>query len=275
MNNKDWPVQIAGLAIVAGVVVGLGIWGQLPVRQEINQLRQAVAPAEGLILPVVLGDLEQRLISTGVIDEDKWSALYVNFGDRLTSADPLVINQDNAGYLLNLLWAFGLANQNRILTEGPMATVGETGNFASTGGWTLARGEVMDHYAAHELITLTADQHTLIELVSKNVYRPCCDNSTHFPDCNHGMAMLGLLTLGASQGLGEEELYELALTANRYWFPDAYLTIARFEEQFSRDWRKRSAQELLGADYVSASGLRRIREQTAAVERGLGSSCGV
>ena len=42
------------------------------------------------------------------------------------------------------------------------------------------------------------------------VYRPCCDNATHFPDCNHGMAMLGLLELMAAQGASEEEMFAAA-----------------------------------------------------------------
>ena len=37
--------------------------------------------------------------------------------------------------------------------------------------------------------------------IAKNAYRSCCDNSTFFQDCNHGWALLGLLQLGAGQGL--------------------------------------------------------------------------
>lgn len=31
----------------------------------------------------------------------------------------------------------------------------------------------------------------------------CCGNSTYFPDCNHGAAMLGFIELAVSQGLVE------------------------------------------------------------------------
>ena len=59
----------------------------------------------------------------------------------------------------------------------------------------------MNHYSMHRFIVLTPEQQALVEKVSKGIYRPCCGNSVYFPDCNHGMAMLGLLELMASQGV--------------------------------------------------------------------------
>ena len=48
----------------------------------------------------------------------------------------LKITNENAGYLLNLFWALGLANKNPILDTGEMANpaYGGAQNFASTGG---------------------------------------------------------------------------------------------------------------------------------------------
>ena len=46
------------------------------------------------------------------------------------------------------------------------------GNFASTGGWTLAKGSAMDHYNMHSLVTLTAEQQALVDRVSRGIYRP-------------------------------------------------------------------------------------------------------
>ena len=97
---------------------------------------------------------------------------------------------------------------------------GGAGNFASTGGWTLAQGDVMNHYSMHSFITLTPEQQVLVEKISKEIFRPCCNNSTYFPDCNHGMAMLGLLELMASQGTSEAEMYKIAKEVNSYWFPE-------------------------------------------------------
>ena len=120
------------------------------------------------------------------------------------------MTQENSGTILNLLWAFGLANKNEILEKGPMMDkrYGGAENFASTGGWTLSKGDSMNHYSMHSFITLTPQQQSLVEKVSQNIYRPCCGNSTYFPDCNHGMAMLGLLELLASQGISENEMYK-------------------------------------------------------------------
>ena len=142
-----------------------------------------------------------KLVSLGVIDSEK--------------ADPAELSE------LNLLWAFGLANKNPVLEEGPMMDVSHDGpeHMASVGGWTLARGSAMDHYSQYELVTLTLAEQVLLEKVAKKVYRPCCSNSTYFPDCNHGMAMLGMLELMASRGASEKMMLQEADKKNAEWFP--------------------------------------------------------
>jgi hypothetical protein len=83
-----------------------------------------------------------------------------------------------------------------------------------------------DYYNQFEILALTPEQDELVKRVAKNIYRPCCGNSTACRDCNHGAAMLGLLQLGAAQGLSEEELYDEALAFNSFWFPDNYQKMA-------------------------------------------------
>jgi len=273
MNNKI-IAKVVGLVVVLAVVIGLGLIAKAPARSALADMREQVTPTAGVELPVVWGDLTEQLIATGIIDQTKLNPAKIT----ATTGGRIMITKDNAKEVLNLLWALGLANNNRILTAGPMTDEqygGDPSRFASTGGWTLAVGEGMDHYAKHELITLTPAQQLLVESVSRNVYRPCCDNPTHFPDCNHGLAMLGLLELGASQGLNEEELYQLALVANRFWFPDTYLTIAQYFGQLGQDWQSVEPRVILGADYSSGSGFAKIKEQVVRSERGLGTSCGV
>ncbi len=155
------------------------------------------------------------------------------------------------------------------------ARYGDAGNFASTAGWTLARGNAMDHYGKHSFVDLTPEGQATVERVSKNIFRPCCDNSTYFPDCNHGMAMLGLLELMASQGVSEEEMYRAALKVNAYWFPDTYLTIAQYLNAKGIDWQEANPKEILGAGFSSISGYRRILESVDAFGEPQGSSCGV
>ena len=178
---------------------------------------EKVLPSEGVVIPVRWGNLGAQMMGEGVIDGEKFEELYASRGGLDDETKNLLygetngnlkITSKNSGIILNLLWALGLGTKNAILEEGPMndPKYNGAGNFASTGGWSLARGAAMDHYSKHSFLTLTQEQQALVESVSKNIYRPCCGNSTYFPDCNHGMAMLGLLELMAAQGVSEEEI---------------------------------------------------------------------
>lgn len=230
---------------------------------------EAVIPNEGVTLPVRWGELGVGLVGNGVIDEQKLEALYAErggFTDEMRSflrdkgSEKVVMNRENSGYLLNLFWALGLGTKNTILEKGPMMDprYGGAGNFASTGGWTLARDGAMSHYSRHSFFTLTSEQQALVEKVSQNIYRPCCGNSTYFPDCNHGMAMLGLLELMASQGVSEGDMYAAALKVNSYWFPNNYLTIASYMETKGTPWNKVDPKQMLGAEFSSAGGYQAI-----------------
>lgn len=204
-----------------------------------------------------LAGLERTLIEAGVIDASRFSG--------------------NARSELNVLWAFGLANKNPILTEGPMMDprYGNAGNFASTGGWTLARGSAMDHYAMHRFVTLTEEEQGLVERVSKNIYRPCCGNPVYFPDCNHGMAMLGFLTILAADGAGEDEMYRAALTMNRKWFPDTYDTIDRYFTAKNMPSVDEDPKLALSYDFSSVAGYQRVLAEVAPAPSQGGGSCGV
>ena len=176
------------------------------------------------------GNTGVKMAEAGVIDKDKFENLYNQRGGMTEAEKELfygsdnenfVITPENSGMALHMLWALGLSNKNPVLEEGPMMDpkYGGAGNFASTGGWTLGQGGAMEHYSMHSFVTLTSAEQKLMEKTAKNIYRPCCKNSTYFPDCNHGMAMLGLLELMASEGATEQEMYQAALEANALWFP--------------------------------------------------------
>lgn len=247
---------------------------------------QKVIPEEGVVLPVKWGDLGSRMISAGVIDKVKFKEIYAGRGGLNVEEKKLLegidngnlkITKENSGFILNLLWAFGLGNKNVVLEKGPMSNkeYGGAGNFASTGGWTLAQGDAMNHYSKHSFIVLTSEQQALVEKVSKGIFRPCCGNSTYFPDCNHGMAMLGLLELMASQGVSEDEMYKVALIVNSYWFPDTYITIAKYLDSQGKNWSKADPKEILGFDYSSGAGFQKIRSKMEDSGVGGGGSCGV
>ena len=250
---------------------------------DYDAIGEQVRPWGGVELPVAWGDLGRQLVESGAIDREKFVALYGSLSEeekRLlegNSSEQVRITRENAPYLLNLFWALGLANKNPILEdkeEMMNSEYGGAGGFASTGGWTLARGDSMEHYSAHSLVVLTEEQQALVEKISRGIYRPCCDNSTHFPDCNHGMAMLGLLELMASQGASEEEMWNSALAVNSYWFPDTYETIATYMKGEGVEWSNVDPQEVLGYDYSSASGFARVAAEVAP-RSGSGASCSV
>lgn len=230
-QTKDEHSVHIGILVLAVAVASYFAYaagqGALKTNSE-PQKEEKIEESASFTISATWGDLGIKMASVGVIDPEKFEALYAKRGE-LTDAEKqtlygkdnknLKINKKNAGFWLNVLWPLGLGNKNDVLESGPMSQYGDMGRFASTGGWILAKGNAMDHYSRHRFIVLTEEQQKLVERVSKNVYRPCCRNSTYFPDCNHGMAMLGLLELMASQGVPEEEMYKVAEKVNSYWFP--------------------------------------------------------
>ncbi len=235
--------------------------------QERNDVFAEINPVNGYQLDVTYGDLGPKMLSAGVIDFDKFKNIYEKGGQPLTQdqLDVLTQNTDkkititrtNAYFLLNFFWALGLANQSKILTDGAMVkqAPGQTANFASTGGWSLGKGDPMNYYAKSNLISLTSDQETEVENVSNNIYRPCCDNPTSFPDCNHGMALLGMLQLMAAHGASENQMYDAAKYFNAFWFPSNYYDLALyFKNKEGESFSQIPGSVILGRDYSSASG---------------------
>ena len=255
-----------------------------PARLSLEQQKE-ISLQNGVELPVRWGDIGVQMVEAGVIDEVKFENLYAGRGgmsesDKKLLTDRndgnLVITPKNSGVMLNMLWALGLGNKNPILENGPMMDpkYGGAGNFASTGGWTLANGNAMTHYSMHKFITLTPEQQALVERVAKNIYRPCCGNSTYFPDCNHGMAMLGLLELMASQGVSETDMYKVALQVNTLWFPGQYEAIKTFIASQGTDWNTVDPKKILGAEYSSATGIQKVMSQIKPQEQKGGTGCG-
>ena len=253
--------------VVAGIIITLAILSKnenkIVVKGEIEQV------SDGVVLPIVWGDLGAKLVSVGAIDDSKL---------KVINDEKLKITQENASQILNLFWALGLASKNPILESGEMADkkYGGPQNFASTAGWTIAKGNPMDHYNHHKFFNLTPEQQALVDKVSRGIYRPCCGNSTHFPDCNHGMAMLGLLELMASQGVSEKDMWKSALIVNSYWFPDNYDTIATYMKNRGIEWKNVNPQEILGINYSSAQGYAKISTQVVKPQQPKSSgSCSV
>ena len=249
-------------------------------------ISQEVFSAEGVELPIAWGSLGKQMIDDGVIDEAKFRALFegglTNQDEQMltgTIEQPLVLTQENSRFMLDMLWAFGLANKNDILENGEMTDPtygGDASKFASTGGWSLAKGAGFDHYSQHTYVTLNDEQQALVDKVSRGIYRPCCGNSTHFPDCNHGMAMLGLLELMAKNGATEEQMYQVALQVNSYWFPQTYLDLATYFKEQGQEWNEVDPKVALGQEYSSAQGYQKTRQEIKSLPKPQqgGGGCG-
>lgn len=260
---------------------------------DVAALSREINPPEGYALRVKPGKIGPQLLAAGAIDYKTFVQVYANAGQPLTdeqitiltkgSDQPVIINQDNAYFLLNFFWAVGLINQNTILTQGPMMRDGKdnAGNYASTAGWTIGAKLPVELYASTQLISLTAEQQKRLEEVAHNVFRPCCNNPTDFPDCNHGMAMLGLLELMAAQNATVDELFKAAKYVNAYWYPQQSLELAvAFKAERGADFTAVDARELTSAKYSSGSGFKAAHQWLA--NNGLlqqgpggGNNCGV
>lgn len=234
-------------------------------QQELSKLVAEVVPDQGYKTKIVLGDSIQKLIQSGAIDKNKFIKIYEQRGGlpeelktllEKPSNIPLTINKENSAYLINLLWPLGIANKSLTLTESDAAKPENINDLASTGGWSLGKNENgAVYYNKFEIVKLTPEQDALVKKVAENIFRPCCGNSTVFPDCNHGAAMLGMLELGAAQGLTENELYQEALKFNIFWFPDNYTKIAialKYTE--NSDFKNINPKILLSQKYSSGSG---------------------
>lgn len=256
-----------------------------------------VIPESGFRSRIKLGDSIVKLVRHGVIDVRKFENLYAGRGGlppelrKLLSApsyEPIRLTKQNADLYVNLLWPLGLANhmagnaQSPINKRSPLK--GQSlHDFASTGGWNLGKERQGGAYFNKlRIVALTPQQESLVVRIAKSTYRPCCDNSTFFQDCNHGSALLGLLQLGASQGLSEDELYREALAFNSFWFPRNYIYNALYMKVVKRqDWDKVDAKALMGSEFSSASGSATIQAEVAKIpnlvpkREGEGERCSV
>ena len=258
---------------------------------RINEIAASVLPASGFQSQVSLADSMVKLAQEGVIDREKFLAIYQSRGglpaelkDVLDqpASQPITLTQENASYYVNLLWALGLANYMESNKDSPMKKGNKLFNFASTGGWTLGRAKNGgEYFNKFKIVELTPEQEALVTKIAQNTYRPCCNNSTFFQDCNHGSALLGLLQLGASQGLSEEDLYREALAFNSFWFPSNYIPTAfYFAEVEGIAWADVDPKVVMSKDYSSISGWganvdKELRTRGLLPKSDDGASCGV
>lgn len=239
-----------------------------PNKIDLAKLQERVLSSKGYQYKIIWGDLGKQMINDGVIDEVKLAQALVgkdelpqNFKKYLNGeANKIELTQENAHFWLDVLWGLGLANKNKLLDEGDMQKYDNPANFASTGGYTISTSKPMDFYSKFSYLPLSEKQQTIVSEIAGDIYRPCCNNSTAFPDCNHGMAMLALIELMVSQNFSKDEIYKVALNFNTYWFPQTYLDIAYHFEKNNRDYKKVSPREILSKTFSSGAGYAVVRK---------------
>ncbi len=300
--KKAIPLKLV-VIIVINVIVILGITEYYLLKKSFNRqitavmeqnnpgalvekITRQVMPANGYTTSLSWGDIGEKLVEAGAIDMEKYEEIFTSNTNGKQDLDifsgnkdkSIAINENNSRLVVNTLWALGLVNKSKVLDEGPMAT-GETPteNFASTAGWTLGTKQAMELYSSEEIIPLNDEQQEQVQKIAENVFRPCCGNSTAFPDCNHGMAALGYIEIAVANGLSEAQIYKDLLAFNSFWFPTTYVEMAVFfEKEEGLSWEAVDAKLALSADYSSAQGAQKISQAVQNVPglKSQGGSCG-
>ena len=225
-------------------------------------------PEGGVELPVAWGDIGPRLIALGVIDEAKFKQavkLTPEQEEILTkgSDKKIVIDATNGQFIVDMLWALGLAQKSIVYEEGPMGKEykKEAGNFASTGGWSLARGEAMQYLNRYDLIKLTPEQQKKwVKLLKTSTVRAAATQHG-FPTATTAWRLLRPLNSWCLRASMKKTIYRNVLALNSYWFSDTYVTIATL---FARDgiaWKDVDAKRVLGREYSSAQGAQAIMKK--------------
>lgn len=245
----------------------------LPLAASSDAILAKINPPQGFEINARFGNIGPKLLEVGAIDFEKMKNLYEQAGAPLSaeqikiltdgSSEKIRITPENSYFLLNFLWALGIANKNKILDEGPISQYGQDkiGNFASTGGWTLGKTEATEFFSQYEIIKLNQAQQKILEEFAYNSFRPCCSNPTAFPDCNHGAAALALGEIMASQGAKADDIFEAFKYLNAFWFPQTYFDVATyFQAKEGKDWSQIEGRVVAGSDYSTPQGWQRVRQ---------------
>ena len=266
----------------------------------INQaiLYAQVTPQAGYTLPFKWGDSIRKLIQAGALNVSNLTIILNNSHQPLTFSEKEILNGTYSGYIqFNstntefvqiVLWGLGINNNNTIITKGPIinastpyansinanSTLKQQLNqnitnqnitsqwvashyFASTGGYgpigKLQMGML-------NVINLTPLEQGEMYDVATHSYRPCCDNPTAFPDCNHGAAALGLIELLASQGANQTQMFSAVQYFYQYQFPQQFAEIAAYFDSQGMNYSQVNSSTVMGFNFSSYSGFSNVNQ---------------
>ena len=294
-------VTTGALTFTWGLGAGYALWGR-PSPAPAQAIAPPIVPTatpspptlpHSFTLPVAYGQLGPWMINAGAFAYDAFVQVYARAGQPLSEeqrtilqsgSDALItMDHSNSYFLLNFFWALGLVNSNPLLVSGALVANGggQIDGYASTGGWELAVKPIHQLFSSASLVTLDALQQARLEEAVTGIYRPCCNNPTSFPDCNHGMAMLGLLEVMATQGSDVDEMLHAAKMVNTYWFPSqSQELMLYYQGKHNIEFDDIPAREAVGNERFSSRGFVQVHEWLVSngklnVPNQNGSSCGV
>src|SRR3989344_1125249 len=141
-------------------------------------LANEVIPQNGFETNAKWGCTGKKLVESGAINLEKFKLLYERGGRPLTETqlsiltkctdETLKIDNGNAHFMLNVLWALGLSNKNALLDKIAKEADFDIGNLASTGGWPLGNIRGGELWGKYEIIKLNAGQQKIVEKVALN-----------------------------------------------------------------------------------------------------------
>ncbi len=227
---------------------------------DINNIIETVTPKAGFKTDVKWGEIVKKMVAEGVLDPVKleniltkryklemkpeWRAVLSGENSNLE------ISNDNAVFMMYVLWTFAKHNKNQILTDSPFVKYFKN--------YDIGVGRA--GYGDLKLLTLTPAQQAIAKKVAENANRPCCNNSTAAPDCSHGYSALGLVELMAAQGFSEEEIFKTFVQFNSYWFPETYIKDAiYFDVTEGKKWSEVDKELIAGKGYSSLSGSYKVK----------------
>lgn len=227
---------------------------------DITSTIEEVTPKEGFVTKVKWGNIVSKMVRDGALNPQKLEGiLRRRYGQEmkpewraiLAGKDTnLQINNDNAVFMMYVLWTFAKNNKNQILVDSPFVKYFKN--------YDIGVGHA--GYGDLSILSLTPAQQKIAKEVAENANRPCCNNSTAAPDCSHGYSALGLVELMASQGFSRAEIFNTFVKFNSYWFPETYIKDALyFKIAKGENWSSVDKEVIAGKKYSSLSGSYRVK----------------
>jgi hypothetical protein len=198
-----------------------------------DRLAAQVVPTEGKTIPVVWGDVGQKLVAAGAIDLAKFEAQYGGLSDEQRailqgdSLQQITFTPDNIRFWTNVLWSLGLTQRSKVLSEGPMKQreAEIPLGLRLLGGWTLGSKDATELYNSTRLIQLTPKDE---RSTGYGAYLPTLLRQPHrLPGLQSRDGRAGTAGTDGRTGRGEEALYAAA-TSNSYAFANTYITLAAY-----------------------------------------------